>query len=272
MHKITTSGIWPTVNGDGGTVTDEGTDHVKWGDAKSGYEFQGASTAVKLDGTEFTIGTFTHHNKRNTVGTSPAGPFTVDLAVDIEFENQLEKTFNFTFTHDETDNTDDPRGPQDYVILGKFKDPNTVEIDGTQYHVILSGFKQDGHITRRFVSPEDGSNSADIVAMFTAKNQKPKLEANVNRKGVNPGESDEYVELRNVGNAPLDLSGYTISGPNTDKKFTFPPGAKLEAGGRIRVYTNETHPETGGYSFNSPDPIWRNADQGEDTVQINPPH
>jgi hypothetical protein len=258
MHKITTSGIWPKVNGDGGTVTDEGTDHVKWGDAKSGYEFRGASTEVKLDGTEFTIGTFTHHNKSNTVGTSPAGPFTVDLAVDVAFESQLEKTFNFTFTHEETDNTDDPRGPEDYVILGKFKDPNTVEIDGTRYHVLLSGFKQDGRITRRFVSPEGGSNSADIVAMFTALHEKPKLVFGDldSTRGSKPGEPDAYVEIRNLGHEPVDLSGHTLSSDRSEGTFTFPKGSVLEAGDRIRVYANEVHPETGGYSFGSDKPLW----------------
>ncbi|GGU16507.1 hypothetical protein GCM10010272_71190 [Streptomyces lateritius] len=54
-----------------------------------------------------------------------------------------------------------------------------------------------------------------------------------------------------MGDAPLDLSGYTISGPNTDKEFTFPSEAKLEASDRVRVSTNENHPETGGYSFAS---------------------
>jgi hypothetical protein len=276
MHAIVTSGTWPAVHeADGNDVRDLGTDYVKWGnydDALSGYEFQGGTTEVKLDGSEFVLGTFTHHNKGITGGL-PTHQFKVDLAVDIAFEDQIQETFPFTFGHFETGPGEGPNGSEDDVVnLEMFVSKNTVRIDGNRYKVILSGFKQNGHITRRFVSPEGSTNSADVVAMFIKVGGKPRLEADVNRQGVNPGESDEYVELRNVGDAPLDLAGYTVSGPNTDKKFTFPAGSKLEAGDRVRVYTNETHPESGGYSFNSPEPIWLNADEGEELVQIRPPH
>ncbi|MFC9506182.1 choice-of-anchor K domain-containing protein [Streptomyces sp. NPDC057002] len=267
MSNAVTEGVWTstTVDDPKYNPTGLGTDHVEWGvGTKSGYRFSGGSVPVKLDGTEFTLGTFTHENKPLDGGVT-GREFDVHLKVAITFQDQVEHYFSFRFHHNETDD-----GP-DFVTLDEFRSPETAMIDGEKYHVVISGFKQDGKITRRFVSPEDGSNSADIVAMFTAKNKKPRLEASVNRQGVNPGESDEYVELRNIGNAPLDLSGYTISGPNTDKKFTFPAGAELEAGDRIRVYTNETHPETGGYSFNSPEPIWLNADEGEETVRISPP-
>jgi hypothetical protein len=226
MHAIITSGTWPSVRGaEGNTVKDQGTNYNKWGNTDSGYEFQGSTTQARLDGSEFVLGTFTHHNQGITGGL-PTHRFTVNLDVDIAFEEQIQKTFSFSFGHWET-GPGDPGAPDDRVDLEMFVSKDKVQVDGSTYKVILSGFKQNGRITRRFISPEGGSNSADVVAMFTKVGGKPRLEANVNRKGVNPGESDEYVELRNVGDAPLDLSGYTISGPNTDKKFTFPAGSKL---------------------------------------------
>lgn len=42
--------------------------------------------------------------------------------------------------------------------------------------------------------------------------------------------------------------------------FTFPAGTRLSAGQSVRVYTNEVHPETGGFSFGSAMAIWNDHD------------
>jgi hypothetical protein len=44
--------------------------------------------------------------------------------------------------------------------------------------------------------------------------------------------------------------------------FIFPAGTKLEAGKSFRVYTNEVHPETGGFTFGSSTGIWN--DKGDE--------
>ncbi|MGB1013701.1 MAG: lamin tail domain-containing protein [Nannocystaceae bacterium] len=74
---------------------------------------------------------------------------------------------------------------------------------------------------------------------------------------VSRTESDEYVELKNQGAGSANLSNWRIrSGNNQD--FIFPAGSTLKAGQSIRVYTNQIHPESGGYSFASKRSVWNN--------------
>lgn len=71
-------------------------------------------------------------------------------------------------------------------------------------------------------------------------------------------ESDEYVEIKNSGNSAQDISGWVlIDGSDGHPSFTFPPYV-LEPGETIRVYTNEIHPEWGGFSFEYGRAIWDN--------------
>jgi hypothetical protein len=70
-------------------------------------------------------------------------------------------------------------------------------------------------------------------------------------------QSDEYIEIGNSSASPADLSGWQIMPFNGWKVFTFPAGAILEPGRSCRVYTNEIHPESGGFSFASSTAVWR---------------
>jgi len=54
----------------------------------------------------------------------------------------------------------------DDVDLPTLQSPETVVIDGSEYAVLISGFKQDGQIVIKFISAENGANSADIVAQL----------------------------------------------------------------------------------------------------------
>jgi hypothetical protein len=74
-------------------------------------------------------------------------------------------------------------------------------------------------------------------------------------------ESDEYVVISNVSNSPIDISGYYIYVATTGTQgptFTFPKGTIIKPGSSFRVYTNEIHRETGGFSFGSGKAIWSN--------------
>jgi uncharacterized repeat protein (TIGR02543 family) len=72
-------------------------------------------------------------------------------------------------------------------------------------------------------------------------------------------ESDEYVEITNLGDTAQDISGWTlIDGSDGQPSFTFPQYV-LEPGETIRVYTNEIHAEWGGFSFNYGRAIWDNS-------------
>lgn len=70
-------------------------------------------------------------------------------------------------------------------------------------------------------------------------------------------ESDEYAEIVNLGANPVDLSGWRLNAGNPGQDFIF-PAYLLEPGTYCRVYTNQTHTDTGGFSYANPDPIWNN--------------
>ena len=73
-------------------------------------------------------------------------------------------------------------------------------------------------------------------------------------------ESDEYVVIANVGETAVDLTGWQLHDENNSATFVFPTTV-LSPGARVRVYTNEIHSATGGFSFGQTQAIWRN--QGE---------
>ncbi len=81
--------------------------------------------------------------------------------------------------------------------------------------------------------------------------------------GVVPrNESDEYVQLLNNGASPVDINGWTLRDMDLNEKdqsFTFGGSHILPSGDRIRVYTNEYHPEWGGFSFGRGTSIWNNS-------------
>ncbi len=72
-------------------------------------------------------------------------------------------------------------------------------------------------------------------------------------------ESDEYVEIKNLGSQSQDLAGWVLKDIDEGyPSFTF-PSFILEPGASIRVYTNEIHPEYGGFSFGYGKAIWNNT-------------
>ncbi|WP_129842266.1 lamin tail domain-containing protein [Streptomyces sp. RFCAC02] len=258
MSTAVTSGSWPSVTADASTFSGLGTDHVRWGnvadDAKSGYVFSGGSVPVKLDGTEFTLGTFTHRNF--PVPALPQPQFDVDLSVKVVFEDGTESAFSFRFHHNETPN--DGPAPEDLVDLPSFVSPEEVTVDGRKYKVVISGFKQNGQIVRQFVSAEGGANSADVVALFAPAGEPDVVLTDVRFRGTAKNQADEYVEIMNRGSEPADISGWQLGADDAGQDFVFPAGTVIQPGQRIRVYTNEVHPEWGGHSYGINRPIWNN--------------
>ncbi|MGB5595056.1 MAG: lamin tail domain-containing protein, partial [Crocosphaera sp.] len=74
-------------------------------------------------------------------------------------------------------------------------------------------------------------------------------------------QSDEYIEIRNSGNVAADLSNWKVTSSGKGQIFAFPEGTSLAANQMIRVYTNEVHQESGGFSFGSKTAIWN--DKGD---------
>ena len=70
-------------------------------------------------------------------------------------------------------------------------------------------------------------------------------------------ESDEYAQITNNGSAPVNLKGYRLNAGDPGQDFWFPDFA-IGPGQSCRVYTNEYHPESCGFSFGSGRAIWNN--------------
>jgi len=72
-------------------------------------------------------------------------------------------------------------------------------------------------------------------------------------------ESDEYVEIKNLGSEPVDLESWVIKDISEGYPSLTFPAYILQPGKSIRVYTNEIHPEYGGFSFGSGNAVWNNS-------------
>jgi hypothetical protein len=78
-------------------------------------------------------------------------------------------------------------------------------------------------------------------------------------------ESDEYIEVINQG-PPLDVAGWVLQ-DDDGNSFTF-PAYTMGPGAACRVYTNELHPDTCGFSFGVNRSIWTNS--GDVAVLLDP--
>ena len=69
---------------------------------------------------------------------------------------------------------------------------------------------------------------------------------------------EEYVELRNDNDLPIDLAGWVLRDKNdADQAFTFAEGTELKGGSTTKVFTAPGHKQ----SFESKRPIWN--DKGD---------
>jgi Lamin Tail Domain len=75
-------------------------------------------------------------------------------------------------------------------------------------------------------------------------------------KGRN--EPDEYVEITNTGKEAVDITDWELQDDSGKRSFVW-ENYTLAEGSTIRVYTNERHPESGGFSFESASAIWGNS-------------
>jgi hypothetical protein len=125
MSTAVTTGSWSSLSVAPPNLTGLGTEHVRWGipagSGQSGYVFRGDSVEVRTDGTEFTLGTYTHENF--PVVALPERQFDVDLVVRVAFEDGTNADFSFRFHHNETPN--DSPTPDDVVDLPTFVSPRS---------------------------------------------------------------------------------------------------------------------------------------------------
>lgn len=67
------------------------------------------------------------------------------------------------------------------------------------------------------------------------------LQADNSSTVIDPqGDFDDWIELRNLGSSPYDLSGcYLSDEPNNPRKWIFPPGTEVPADGYLLVWADE---------------------------------
>ena len=116
----------------------------------------------------FKLGNFTHNN--NPID----GPFleSIDLSLALNFtidSNPFNKTFIYTFVHNETPNSSDPLASRDIVTI---TDPSsgTFLLDGVLYTLELS-FLVNNIPTNQFFTLEDAANEAAIYGRFTSETE-----------------------------------------------------------------------------------------------------
>ena len=72
-------------------------------------------------------------------------------------------------------------------------------------------------------------------------------------------EADEYVQIANLGSSTVDMGGWKLVDISDESpEFTF-PAHDLLPGERVRVYTDQVHPEWGGFSFGQGTAVWSNS-------------
>ena len=76
--------------------------------------------------------------------------------------------------------------------------------------------------------------------------------------GIKENEPDEFVEIENVGDQAVDLHDWLLKDQG-NHRFDF-PSFTLQPGQVCRIYTNEDHPESCGFSFDQiTSAVWNNG-------------
>ncbi len=71
-------------------------------------------------------------------------------------------------------------------------------------------------------------------------------------------EGDEYAVIENLGGAPVNLGGWRLNAGAPGQDFFFPDFV-MQPQQECRVYTDEYHPESCGFSFGSSVALWTNS-------------
>jgi competence protein ComEC len=137
-------------------------------------------------------------------------------------------------------------------------DTVTVQADGSGESDQADGSSDDDDRTEDG-SDDDRTGSDDGTASLTV--------ARVHADAADhDGENlnDEYLVFRNVGEEPLDLSGWTVA-DEAGHTYRFPDGTTLAPGKTLTLHTGSGTDGDGHYYWGSGRPVWNN---GGDTVFV----
>ncbi len=107
-------------------------------------------------------------------------------------------------------------------------------------------------------TPENTASPPPVSSANQQRNQDVQITKVVSNGRKGTAEPDEYVQLTNNGSQPVDITDWVLqdeAGANAYKWESY----VMQPGTSIRVYTNEVHPDTGGFSFGVPNQVWDNA-------------
>jgi len=62
----------------------------------------------------------------------------------------------------------------------------------------------------------------------------------------NSGTFPDYVEIQNTGGSPVNLAGWSLTDDGNARKFVFPGGTQIPAGGYLVVWCDDTNQHTPG--------------------------
>eukprot|EP00978_Attheya_sp_CCMP212_P020807 scaffold60102_cov53-Attheya_sp.AAC.5 len=120
-------------------------------------------------------------------------------------------------------------------------------------------------ISQIMLAAADANNKAPAAKSTNVASGSGVSITDIHYDGIVPKtEADEYVIISNNGsnnNVPVDVSGYYIYVATTGTQgptFYFPKGSSIKPSSSVRLYTNEIHKETGGYSYGSGKALWNN--------------
>ncbi|GAB2575733.1 hypothetical protein GCM10027168_05870 [Streptomyces capparidis] len=173
MANLVTSGKWVAVGGDpsyASHFSPLGHPQLSWGSAvnkeTSSYAFDGVSVQAHVGGDPFLLGTFTHHNFPIYL---PFERFTVDLEVSVSVDGGPVQPFTITFEHYESPNRGPVAAQSDVVTVKDVKVERAVQVDGLACDLLITGLyvHNTNMLSHRFVSPEGGTNWADLHVQIT---------------------------------------------------------------------------------------------------------
>lgn len=152
-----------------------GNEEIRWGDAsvQSGYRFDSSAPpafVVETD-TQFSLGDFTHFNYPVPLGSAITGVM-LDVVTNLTIDGVplSEGPFTFSFQHNETPNSCSPQPncANDLISLANLVTTDTFSVNGTDYTLNLLGFMQNGVFTEFFSTFENQTNTAQLIASFSA--------------------------------------------------------------------------------------------------------
>lgn len=157
-----------------------GNEEIRWGSGaeQSGYRFDSsAPPAFTVEtGTQFSLGDFTHYNYPISAGTAISGVM-LDVVTNLTVDGVplSEGPFTFSFLHDETTNgcSPLPECANDLISLSNLVSSDSFNVGGVDYTLNLLGFVQGGVFTEFFSTTENATNTAELIASFSAVTSVP---------------------------------------------------------------------------------------------------